>query len=91
MKLNIINTMNWLNTIFDYFFGNDSKFFLIGAWLTAIFMMIGQFWSLIGVACAGAFVYFADMQIYGELAIRDMKNVVLGALASMLIGLLFLP
>ena len=83
--------MNWLNTIFDYFFGNDSKFFLIGAWLTAIFMMFGLLWSLIGLVCAGAFVYFANMQIYGEWTMREMKCVVLGALVTMLIGLLFIP
>lgn len=91
MKLKTLNTMNWLNTIFDYFFGNDSKFFLIGAWLTAIFMMFGQFWSLIGVAGAAAFVYFAEMQVYGEWTLRDFKSLVLGALATLLLGILFLP
>lgn len=83
--------MNWLYTIFDYFFGNDSKFFLVGAWITALFMMIGQFWSLIGVACAAAFVYFAETQIYGEWTLRDFKSLVLGALTTMILGILFLP
>ena len=83
--------MNWLNTIFDYFFGSDSKFFLLGAWLTAIFMILGQFWSLIGVACAGAFVYFGEMQFYGEVTVRDMKSLILGAMATLLLGILFLP
>lgn len=83
--------MNWLNTIFVYFFGTDSKFFLIGAWLTSIFMMIGQLWALIGTGLAALFVYYADKQIYGEWAIRDMKCVVLGALVSLIFGLFFIP
>lgn len=83
--------MNWLRTIFEYFFGNDSKFFLIGAWLTAIFMMFGQFWSLIGTVLAALFVYYADKEIYGEWTMRDMKCVLLGALASLFLGLFFLP
>lgn len=82
--------MNWLNNLFEYFFGNDSKFFLIGAWLTALFMLLGQFWALIGAALAAAFVYFADMQVYGEWGFREMKSVVLGALASLLLGLFFI-
>ena len=83
--------MNWITNIFESFFGNDSKYFLLGAWLTALFMIIGQFWSLIGTAFAVGLVYLAEKQIYGEFTTRDFYCVILGSLTSIIIGILFLP
>lgn len=83
--------MNWITNIFEKFFGNDSKYYLLGAWLTALFMIIGQFWSLIGIAVAVGIVYLAEKQIYNELVTRDFYSVILGGLTSIIIGILFLP
>lgn len=83
--------MNWILDIFEMFFGNDSKYFLIGAWMTAIFMAFGGFWALLGTALAAGFVYVAEYQVFGSLTMRDMRSVVLGGLVTLLIGILFLP
>jgi hypothetical protein len=83
--------MNWITQLFEKFFGNDSKYFLLGAWLTALFMLIGQFWSLIGAALAFGTVYFAEKQMYGEWVVRDMKSILFGCLTSMILGILLFP
>ena len=83
--------MNWITNIFEKFFGNDSKYFLLGAWITALFMIIGQFWALIGAGLAFGFVYVSEKQVYNELVTRDLYSVALGCLTSIIIGILFLP
>lgn len=83
--------MNWIMYIYEKFFGENSKFFLLGAWLTALFIVYGQFWSLIGVALACGFVYVSEKQMQGIWDTNDMCGVLLGALTTLIFALLFFP
>ena len=83
--------MNWIIYIYERFFSEKSKFFFLGAWLTALFMAYGEVWSLIGLALGCGFVYVSEKQIKGNWETDDMCSVVLGALTSVLFGLLFFP